>query len=133
MRLVFGLTISALMTLPALACNDQLFTLNEWSATASEDGRNVRTEMLVDLTYEGVRPYRMIHGAALFSDVLGNALVTVQFDRDAQIEPGQTVEAKGAFIGKGSRITTINRDDVVTRTCVWSIVYDDGTVERFDQ
>ncbi len=131
MRFVSGLAISALMTLPALACNDQFFTLEDWSATATEDGRNLRTVMTVDLNYKGERSYRMIHGAALFSDVLGNALVTVPFERDAQVEPGQTVEAKGAFIGKDSRITTINRDDVLTRTCVWSIVYDDGTVEEF--
>lgn len=132
MRFISGLAVSALLTLPALACNDQFFELEDWSASATEDGRNIRTLMTVDLNYRGERPYRMIHGAALFSDALGNALVTVPFDRDAQVEPGQTVEAKGAFIGKDSRITTINRDDVVVRPCVWSIVYEDGTVDKFE-
>ena len=117
---------------PAMACNDELFSVEDWRGTASDTGRHVRTDMDVDLRYDGDRPYRMIHAAAMFSDVIGNALVTVRVDRDRSVQPNEQLTISGAFAGEGSRITEIHRDDVVSRVCVWSIVYDDGTVEKFN-
>lgn len=131
--LALGLGIAFAATQVAHACNDELFSINDWQVKASEDGRNVRTVVGADVTYKGARVYRMIHGAVLFSDALGNALVTVPIEADANVEPGDSFAASGAFLGSTSRITSINPDDVIAETCVWSIIYDDGTVERFDQ
>lgn len=117
---------------PAYACNEGLFSVLDWQASARQDGNYVRTDASADLKYTGEAGYRMIHAAVLFSDVLGDALVTIPLDRDARIAPDSTIKASGAFVGRDSRIATINRADVVIRTCVWSIVYEDGTVEKFE-
>ncbi|WP_157970139.1 hypothetical protein [Pelagibacterium sediminicola] len=134
MALVFVVvSVGALAAVtPAMSCDTSLFDVSDWRASAREDGRHIRTDMEVDLVYRGERTYRMIHAATLFSDALGNALVSVSIERDQTVVPGEVFTSSGAFVGSDSRITSINRDDVRSRTCVWSIVYDDGTVEEFE-
>lgn len=132
MRFALGCAL-ALVAMPAMACNDQLFSVTDWRASAEESGRHIRTEVEVDLVYEGEAAYRMIHAATLFSDVMGNALVSVQIERDTAVEPNAELTSRSVFLSSTSRIASIHRDDVVSRSCVWTIVYDDGTVERFDQ
>lgn len=131
MRFVIGVALALAAAVPASACNEELFVVRGWSAEASEAGRLVRTEMNVDVRYEGDRAFRMIHAGVMFSDVLGNALVTTYLDKDGAVEPGAEISLRRVFEGRDSRITAINRDDVVARTCVWSIVYDDGEVVEF--
>lgn len=129
MRFAMIGTMMLAMCAPAAACNEQLFTVLDWRADSNSDARP-RTVVEVDLRYDGERPYRMIHAAAMFSDVIGNALVSPGLDRDADVLPADEFTISAAFQGT-ARISTINRDDVVSRVCVWSIVYDDGTVEEF--
>lgn len=130
--LALGLGIAIAAAPAAYGCNSELFLIEDWRVEAEPDGRNIRTVIDVDVTYVGDRAYRMIHGAVLLSDALGNALNTVQMERDETITPGNAVTMSGRFLGSKSRISTIDPDDVIAETCVWSITYDDGTVERFD-
>lgn len=131
MRFVIGVVLALAAAGPATACNEELLKVRGWDAVASEAGRMVRTEMDVGVRYEGERAFRMIHAGVMFSDVLGNALATTYLDKDGAVEPGAEVSLHRVFEGHDSRITALNRDDVVTRTCVWSIVYDDGEVVEF--
>jgi predicted N-acyltransferase len=124
---LLGVTIS-----PATACNRDLFSVLDWRVEAAADGEYVRTKAYADIEYRGSAGYRMIQAAVMFSDVLGNALLSINVDRDRHATVGESLTVSEAFVGRDSRISTINRDDVVSRVCVWSIVYDDGTVEKFE-
>lgn len=129
MRFAMIGTMMLAMCAPAAACNEQLFTVLDWRAESNNDA-HPRTVVEVDIRYDGELPDRMIHAAAMFSDVIGNALVSPGLDRDADVLPADEFTISAAFQGS-ARIATINRDDVLSRVCVWSIVYDDGTVEEF--
>lgn len=131
MRIATAAALLIIAMNPALACNDTLFAIDDWQASASKDGRSMRTEVSVDLRYEGERGYRMIQAGVLFSDVLGNALVTVPIGRDVSRSPGDAFSDRGVFLSRESRITAINPDDVTAKTCVWSVVYEDGSLETF--
>lgn len=130
MRFAVLMTLFAGMSVPAAACNEGLFTVTDWRAEVTEDNRSTRTVVNVDLRYDGKRGYRMIHAAAMFSDAIGNALASPGLERDANVRPGDGITITAAFRG-AARIATIDRDDVHSRVCVWSIVYDDGTIEEF--
>lgn len=130
MRFAMIGTMMLAMCAPAAACNEQLFTVLDWRADSISDARP-RTVVEVDLRYDGERPYRMILAAAMFSDVIGNALVSPGLDRDVKVNPGDEFTVSATFRDAG-RNTTINRGDVRSRVCVWSIAYDDGAVEEFE-
>lgn len=121
-----------LATTPAMACNEQLFEVTDWTASAAPDGNSVQTEVEIEMQFVGDRGYRMIQAGIIFEDALNNALVTVPLDRDRSRQPSEAFTQRGLFTARSSRISEINPDDVTYRTCVWSIVYDDGEVQRFD-
>lgn len=115
----------------ALACNSEMLAVQDWQASANEGNKIVPVSLSATVQYQGARSYRMIHGGVMFADVLGGNLGQVNLERDQSVAPGDVIEVDG-LVGAKDRLLTINRDDVVTRTCVWSIVYEDGTVEKFE-
>lgn len=122
---LLGVTISS-----ATACNQAMFTVLDWRVTENPGNRFLPYRLEVDTTYVGQRPYRMIHAGVILSDALGQSVGQVNMERDQHVKPGDNVLVDGQ-VDVDERLAKINRDDVVSRTCVWSIVYDDGTVEKF--
>ncbi len=130
-RLMVGVVLATAATLPAMACNSEMLTVVDWQAIKNEQNRFFPYVLEATVQYNGDRPYRMVHAGVMFADVLGKGIGQVNLERDQNVTPGETIIADG-LVTVDERIATINRADVVTRTCVWSIVYDDGTVEKFD-
>lgn len=116
--------------IPAHACNSEMLTVRDWQAVASEGNKFFPVDLSATVEYNGPRPYRMIHAGVMLADVLGQNMGQVNLERDQGVSPGEIIEARGLVDAK-ERLLTINRDDVVSRTCVWSIVYVDGTKEEF--
>lgn len=119
-----------LSTVPAMACNADLFTVQDWRVIEDPENHFFPYRLEVDAQYKGQRGYRMIHGGVIFADLLGGQLGQVNMERDAHVAPGDAVLVDG-YVTLNERIAKVNRDDVEYRTCVWSIVYDDGTTETF--
>lgn len=130
MRFLLIGAISGMLATPAAACNDTLFSAIDWRATVDKGQNGTSTIVEVDLRYDGKHGYRMINAAAMFSDAIGNALASPRLERDASVQPGDKFTVSATF-QDAIRLATIHRDDVSIRTCVWSIVYDDGTKEEF--
>ncbi len=126
----FAVLLSMMVSTPAFACNSDVLTVLEWTATKNENSRSLPVLLEAKVQYQGDHAFRMIHAGVMFSDVLGQSLGQVNLDRDRPAKPGETLVADGQT-GAKERILTLNRDDIVYRTCVWSIVYDDGTKEEF--
>jgi hypothetical protein len=130
MKLIIAVALLIGAVVPASACNSEMLVVREWRAVANEGNKFFPVGLSASVEYTGAQPYRMIHGGVMFADVLGASLGQVNLDRDQAVAPGDILEVDGLVDAK-DRLLTVNRDDVVTRTCVWSIVYDDGTVVEF--
>lgn len=130
MRFLLIGVISGLLATPAAACNDTMFSVIDWRTTVDKGQSGTSTTVEVDVRYDGKQGYRMINAAAMLSDAIGNALVSPRFARDARVQQGDRFTVSATFQDT-IRLATIHRDDVSIRTCVWSIVYDDGTKEEF--
>lgn len=126
----FALVALTLVATPAMACNPEMLTVTDWQAVPNENSSALPVLLKADLRYDGDRAFRMIHAGVVFSDVLDQPLGQVNLHRDLSANPGDALVADRQT-GAKKRILTINRDDITHRTCVWSIVYDDGTVEKF--
>ena len=122
--------IAAVFSGEAKACNSELLTVLEWKATDNKQNKLMPYLLEADVKYNGDKPYRMIHAGVMFSDALGQRLGQVNLQRDQNVDPGGVAKADGQVSVDG-RIRQINPDDVVYRTCVWSIIYQDGTKEEF--
>lgn len=129
------LTIAAALLIgtavPASACNSEMLVVRDWGAAANDGNKFFPVSLSANVEYKGARPYRMIHAGVMFADVLGANLGQINLERDQVVAPGDILIVDGLVDAK-ERLLTVNRDDVVTRTCVWSIVYDDGTIEKFE-
>lgn len=115
---------------PAMACNPDILTVTDWQAIENEGDNFLPYRLEATVTYNGEKPYRMIHAGVMFADVLGESLGQVNLPRDAVVQPGEAVVADRQT-GSKERIGTIAEEDIVHRTCVWSVVYEDGTVDQF--
>lgn len=131
MKLFISATLLLGASAPAIACNSEMLEVQSWQATANEGNKFFPVDLVATVEYQGDRSYRMIHAGVVFADALGQNLGQINLERDQKVAPGDMIEVDGLVDAK-DRLLTINRDDVVTRTCVWSIVYEDGTIERFD-
>lgn len=131
MKWIYATIFAACGALPALACNSEMLAVQDWQAAANPGNRVIPVRLEATVQYQGDQPYRMIHAGVLLSDALGGALGQVNLERDENVAPGDVVEARG-FVQADERLLTINRADVKATTCVWSVVYADGTVEKFE-
>ncbi|MGU3575637.1 hypothetical protein ACLBWZ_08890 [Brucellaceae bacterium C25G] len=131
MRLILiGAIVAGFYVGDARACNTDLLTVLDWKVTDNKQSSLLPYLLEANVKYNGKRPYRMIHAGVMFSDVLGKKLGQVNLKRDQNVIPDGVALADGQVSVEG-RIAQINRDDIVYRTCVWAIVYDDGTKETF--
>lgn len=129
MRFAIGVVLALAAAVPASACNTEMFTVLDWRAEKS-DIPVLPYKLVAEVQYDGPKAYRMIEAGVVFNDVLGKPLGQVNVDRDSKASPGDRLTADGQTHVR-ERIGTINRDDIVAKTCVWSIVYADGEVVEF--
>jgi len=118
---------------PGWACDRELLTVESWSARQSERGVTGFVELDVAYQFNGDRPVRMIDGRIAFYDVLDELIGSVLIERDQTLAPGSTAQETQLLTSRASRLVVMAHEDVVTNTCVEAVVYDDGTVERFDR
>jgi hypothetical protein len=116
--------------MPAFACNSEMLTVTDWQVKKNDGNIVLPYRLEAQVTYEGDRAYRMIHAGVMFADVLGDSIGQVNLARDQDVSPGDALIADGQ-VTVDERMASANRNDIVYRTCVWSIVYQDGTVEKF--
>lgn len=131
MKLLAIAAVIAAASAPAYgACNSDMLKVVDWQIGESRISLlPYRIEATV--RYEGARPYRMIRAGVILDDALGMNMGQVNLTQDQNVAPGEEVLADGQ-VSVSKRLGDVAREDVVARACVWSIVYDDGTEERFD-
>lgn len=122
-------TLSATSILPTAACNSEMLSVLDWEVVKN-DSSLLPYRLIAQVEYRGQRGFRMIHAGVIFSDVLGQGVGQVNLNRDSTAQPGDNITADGQ-VEVDARMATLNPEDIVLRTCVWSIVYDDGTKEEF--
>lgn len=136
MRSVFGgVALAALMCSPAAAnefCRGSadLLTVSEWSIEPIDERAN---KLVVTTTSHMEKGTRMIDASVGFIDALGGHVGSYTMDRDAKIGSGGTYEQTGRW-GQFTfeRLLDLLPEDVSPYVCVRSVLYDDGTVERFE-
>jgi hypothetical protein len=112
-----------------------VLTVHDWSVEVGPD-RMGMTVATVNIELENVaeQPVRMIDGTVLFEDALGGYIANITIERDLQIPPGGTASWTAEYGGTGlDRVPNLRRDEITVDACVESVLYEDGTVERFDQ
>jgi len=126
MRLVLAL-VASLWPAAGLACNDTILALTGWDAVKEGNGATLT------LTFEShaAKPFRMIDAVVWFGDVLGPEVRDgVDVQRDLHLSPKETFTQQSSYAGM-ARYASIKHEDVTTEVCVRSVLYDDGTIERF--
>lgn len=131
MRAQLAIALVLAAASPALACNSELLRVTNWQASPNEGNRFIPVDLEAEVEYLGERSFRMVHGGVIFQDALGRSIGQVNLDRDQHAGPGDTFAVTG-HVDADERLLTINRDDVRLRACVWSMVYENGEVEKFD-
>ncbi len=129
--ILIGAMVAGLWATQANACNSDLLTVIDWKVIENKKSRVLPYLLEANVKYNGDKAYRMIHAGVIFADVLGKSLGQVNLETDENVKPGDTILANGQVTVK-DRMIKVNRDDVTYRTCVWAIVYQDGTKETFD-
>lgn len=111
------------------ACNSDLLELRDWRAEKT-DISAFPFRLMATVVYRGQKSFRMIHAGVILTDALGKNVDQVNLLSDSRGLPGAELTAE-AQVDVDERIATLNPDDVRSRTCVWSIVFDDGTEAEF--
>ena len=125
--LAIGLSIASG---PLMAgCNESLLLLDTWKIEAIDSDTN---RLTTDFTFTGDRPIRMLDASAGFRDILGERINSFALERDVSLTEGATHQEVGRW-GPYTfeRLLDMNPDDVKPWVCVWAVVYQDGTVEKF--
>ena len=97
------------------------------SVVSSEIEQRAGMPAIVRVGYRAGRAVRMIDGAVVLTDALGERLGEIDIPRDQKMDAGVT--AYLTDLGTG-RINGIAPDDVQTTICVRGIVFGDGEVWR---
>lgn len=113
------------------AGRSDIIRLDEWSAEPG-DARTVA--LTIRFTNVSDRSFRMVDGGVSFADVLGRSLGGVALPEDTALAPRQSEVREFNMLAAGGmeRLPSVSPSDVRAISCVRAVVYDDGTVERFD-
>lgn len=126
--------MAVLLATPAMACNEEILTVTEWEVAETE-GFLSSSFIGLGITHlnNSDRTIRMVQGRTEFHDILDRRIASVPMAEDELRRPGeQTLQVTVAGRPGSDRLETASPDDIVVSTCVNAVVYDDGTVERFD-
>ena len=118
-------------------CNYDLIGVAGWSATptnAEHQFLEGSTRIEIRLTSAAPKITEMLEGAVELHDALDREIGRIKLDEDIRIVPGKNWVQSGSFMPSDlDRLTRLRPEHVKARVCVRSVLYDDGTVERFDQ
>lgn len=115
---------------PALACSEDVLTLNKWTVKRSSD---VTFRLKMELIPAFRAPVRMVDAQVYFSDRLGGQIGGAILDRDTKIDDALFTEVIEFGTGlRVARLLDVDPADVVTRVCTKAVIYDDGTKQTFD-
>lgn len=111
-----------------------VLTVSDWSVDVSPDRMGTMTaKVSVELTSVEPKAIRMAEGVIVFSDALGGYIANIDIDRDIKIPPSGAASWLAEYGGTDlDRIPTLERDQLSVVACVSSILFDDGTVEKFE-
>lgn len=103
----------------------------DWSIEPIDDSTN---SLSVTLKNTGTNNIRMVDGSVGFVDALGGQIASYKIDRDASIGAGEEYSHTGRW-GPFTfeRLLKLRPEEIGTWVCVRSVLYEDGTIERFNQ
>jgi hypothetical protein len=95
----------------------------------SYENRHLFTYVLKNLSD---KPIKLVDGSLVFTDLLGEKLVTINLDRDAKYPVGKTASTSGAWGVNGfnsgeGRMATMSHDDVKATLIIRSVVFADNS------
>ncbi len=136
MRLrVAGLLLAAMAApIAAAECDagiPDLLVASEWTAVPHQMMGNPAAKVAISFTNEGRRSIRMIDASFTISTILGRTIgYPMRGPSDVKMAPGETFSFDVAL--PGTEILDNHPDDIVVTVCTRQVVYDDGTVEKFE-
>jgi hypothetical protein len=127
------IALFVMVAAPATAdegCRSGRSDIIELAAWAAEPG-SAGTVLALQFRSSTERPVRMIEGTVLFSDVLDRPIGEVEIDPDLHIGPvGEATQESN--LPSLNRLAVARPEDIRASVCVAAVVYEDGTVDRFD-
>lgn len=115
--------------------SDSVFEVASWSAEIVDSGiyRDV-PRLNVEVRNISGKKIRMTETYVRFDDALGGKVFTGHIDRDVHVDPGGEVSRSftGPDYGANRLATSLLPEDVLAYACTSSVLYDDGSIERFD-
>ena len=105
----------------------ELIELSNW--TAKEDSYGARVEMF--LSSNAAKDIRMIKGGVYFYDAFDDHIATLRLDPDQSIPAQSEFEQRGSYMVE--RLWKLHPEDVRANVCVEGVVFDDGSVQEFDE
>lgn len=135
MRIMAMIVAAALMTLPVNGneCSEgsgEVLSLEAWEAELLDaDGYSLS----IEIESLSEQAFRMIDARTFFIDALGRPIISLALDPDLTLAAGEryTLHWNRIVSADGPRLATIKSNDVQTKVCVYSVVYDDGVVASF--
>lgn len=123
--------VAALAAAPAFACDDTLFTVEDWTLGERLSEASRFSEIAVSARYNGEKAIRMVEGFLFLKDPLGRTITQTVLPEDLRAEPGEVVAIERNVEDRNDRLYTVSKHDVAVKTCTAAVVYDDGSIERF--
>jgi hypothetical protein len=132
--MIAGLTLALLTGAAYAECGGRTGGLMDVAGWSIGDVTDDRFSASVDLVSQMKAPTRMIDAFIVFQDALGAPFWSINIPRDSEIPPGDpfTVERDLFTALASGRLLRAAKDDVSVFACVQSVVYVDGSIERFD-
>lgn len=131
----FAILISLLAATPAMACNTDFISVQDWQVQNIERSGMSGPYATISYRLNADRSVRMIDASIRFEDALGGSMGTLSVDRDVRLSPGEVATLEGFYPGASSiaRIPNVDPADVQVTTCTRAVVFHDGTVQRFNE
>lgn len=124
--------LSLLFAAPSFACDANFLAVTKWDVKAKKSGYPIGADVKFSYQIKGGKPYRLIEGAAVFTDALGMELGRIAIPRTKALAAGKTGTQSGIYPNTAMMgIPEMNRDDVKVTTCTYGVVYADGSKEEF--
>jgi hypothetical protein len=95
----------------------------------SYQSRHVFTYVLKNVSQ---KPIKLIHGTLLFTDLLGEKIISIKLNPDVEYPPGQAASSSGEWevsslnLGEG-RMATMNHNDINATLLIQGVAFDDNS------
>lgn len=136
MRLTLAVALAALAVGAVQAeetCGTGTSTAIELLSWSAQVGPGSFAPTVVDLELKNNLPkgIRMLDASIFYVDVLGRDVGRYGLDPDTKAAASSDFSQQGVYFSD-TRLIEANPSDIVVTICTRQVVYDDGTVEKFD-